>query len=250
MGEHANRYAPVAETLVQRGFEVIGYDQNGHGLTGGPLPDFETLLRDLESVAHKLHLERIPLIPSRKIFLYGQSMGGGLVLRYALEHPALLAGVVASSPLIRTAEPPPRWKIGIGRTLGRFFPQVSLGTSVHPAQLTRIPEAQNLYSSDPLIHQRVSAILGLSMLKAGKWISEHAEQLRVPTLLMHGTADTITSHQASIDFARRAQNVCSLKLWTGGLHDLHFDADRQDVLDHVGNFLISLLDDVSRGASP
>lgn len=114
LGEHANRYAPVAETLVQRGFEVIGYDQNGHGLTGGPLPDFETLLRDLEWVAHKLHLEHIPLIPSRKIF--------------------------------------------------------------HPAQLTRIPEAQNLYSSDPLIHQRVSAILGLSMLKAGKWISEHAEQ--------------------------------------------------------------------------
>ena len=245
LGEHAKRYAPVAETMVRKGFAVVGYDQSGHGLTGGPLPDFETLLRDLDRVARKLHSERVTLThPRHEILLYGQSLGGALVLRYALDHPAHIAGVVASSPLIRTAVPPPQWKIWIGQTLGRFFPQLSLGTAVGSDQLSRIPEAQVRYRNDPLIHQRVSAVLALSMLKAGEWVGEHAEQLRIPTLVMHGTADSITSHHASIEFAQQAQNVCSLKLWPGGLHDLHFDAEQEKVLDHAGNFLMSLLNDV------
>ena len=38
LGEHAGRYAPVAEHFTRHGYAVRAYDHRGHGGTGGPLP--------------------------------------------------------------------------------------------------------------------------------------------------------------------------------------------------------------------
>ena len=53
LGEHAWRYAPLAQRLNEWGFAVRAYDQRGHGDSGGPrgvLPDDDTLLDDLDEV--------------------------------------------------------------------------------------------------------------------------------------------------------------------------------------------------------
>ena len=36
LGEHGGRYAHVAAHLTQAGWAVLGYDQRGHGRSGGP----------------------------------------------------------------------------------------------------------------------------------------------------------------------------------------------------------------------
>ncbi len=83
------------------------------------------------------------------------------------------------------------------------------------------------------MHSRVSARLGLSMLAAGRWALEHADGLRIPTLVMHGSADTVTSAAASARFAQRAGSMCTLKIWDDMLHELQWETDRNAVFDYA-----------------
>ena len=50
LGEHGGRYAHVATHLTQAGWAVVGYDQRGHGRSGGPrggMAGADSLLADL-----------------------------------------------------------------------------------------------------------------------------------------------------------------------------------------------------------
>ena len=70
-------------------YRVIRYDQRGHGLTG-PAPDgdyrTDAFVADVDAVADRLGLERFVLA--------GNSMGGGIAMAYAVEHPERLRGLV------------------------------------------------------------------------------------------------------------------------------------------------------------
>jgi alpha-beta hydrolase superfamily lysophospholipase len=234
LGEHIRRYHPVAEFLTSKGLQVFGYDQRGHGRTGGEMPAFSTLSSDIATLVR--HMEQHGSENPR--FLYGQSMGGGLVLYHALTHSPSVTGILASSPLLLPARKPPRWKILVGKSLGKIWPSLQLSTGINPNELTHDPTEVQRYRNDALVHHRVSAALGLSMLEAGLWSLRNATQLAIPTLLMHGTHDTITSPSASRDFASAANASCEFKLWSGLLHDLHFETDRERVLNYAVDWIV------------
>ena len=236
LGEHCGRYHPVAERLVREGFHVVGYDQRGHGKTGGQLPTFEILLEDLACFAS--HLKELHDV----VFLYGQSLGGGLVVNFALRNPTYprptnLRGVIASSPLLRPTIAPPAWKLLIARTIGKLWPSITLGSGIDPKSLTHVDAEIEKYRNDPLVHHRVSAALGISMLDAGEWNLRHAASLSIPMLLMHGSADQVTSPECSKAFAEEAGQNCHLRLWDGMYHELHFETEREEVLSHVADWV-------------
>ena len=69
-------------------YRVIRYDQRGHGLTGAaPDRDYRTerLAEDIGAVADMLGLDRFVLA--------GNSMGGAIAARYAMDHPERLTGL-------------------------------------------------------------------------------------------------------------------------------------------------------------
>ncbi len=236
LGEHCGRYHPVAERLVREGFHVVGYDQRGHGKTGGQLPTFESLLEDLTCFAS--HLKELHDV----VFLYGQSLGGGLVVNFALRNPTYprptnLRGVIASSPLLRPTIAPPAWKLLIARTIGKLWPSITLGSGIDPKSLTHVDAEIEKYRNDPLVHHRVSAALGISMLDAGEWALRHAASLSIPMLLMHGSADQVTSPECSKAFAEEAGQNCRLRLWDGMYHELHFETEREEVLSCAADWI-------------
>jgi acylglycerol lipase len=236
LGEHCGRYHPVAEQLVREGFHVVGYDQRGHGKTGGQLPTFESLLEDLACFAS--HLKELHDV----VFLYGQSLGGGLVVNFALRNPMSprpieLRGVIASSPLLRPAIAPPAWKLLVARSIGKFWPSITLESGIDPKSLTHVDAEIEKYQNDPLVHHRVSAALGISMLDAGEWALRHAASLSIPILLLHGSADQVTSSESSKAFAEKAGQNCQLRLWDGMYHELHFETEREEVLSHVADWI-------------
>jgi alpha-beta hydrolase superfamily lysophospholipase len=236
LGEHCGRYEPVAERLVRDGCQVVGYDQQGHGKTGGRLPTFESLLEDLAIFA--AHLKTLHEV----VFLYGQSLGGGMVIHFALRNPTTpnpikLRGVIASSPLLRPTIAPPAWKLLVAQTLGTFWPSMTLGTGIDPKWLTHDIAQIEKYVNDSLVHHRVSAALGITMLDAGEWSSKHASTLSIPMLLMHGDADQVTSSECSKAFAAEAGEICHFRLWDRMYHELHFETEREEVLTYIANWL-------------
>lgn len=97
---------------LARDYRVIRFDQIGHGLTGAdPAGDYapQTFADDVGRMADKLGV--------RRFVLAGNSMGGGIALRFALAHPERLDGLVLidSSGAPRLGKPPGN----IGFTLAR-----------------------------------------------------------------------------------------------------------------------------------
>ncbi|MFM8571887.1 MAG: lysophospholipase [Pirellula sp.] len=235
LGEHSQRYTHVAKHFVENNAAVYAIDQRGHGLTGGSLPHFDTLVQDTGALESFLRLAR----PGLPIFLYGQSLGGSVVINYLLRKSNRLAGAISMSPLLSTTFPPPAWKLTVAKLLGRWWPNLTLSTALKPEELSHDPQAVAEYVNDPMVHQRVSAVLGLSMLEAGRWAVEHADQLKTPLLLMHGTEDKITSHAKSQEFAQRAGEACTWIEWPGLYHDMHWEPQRHRLFETMTRFIES-----------
>ena len=67
LGEHGGRYEHVAAHLASGGWACLGYDQRGHGLSGGPrggMPNDDSLLSDLARVIDHVRAARTSSPPS------------------------------------------------------------------------------------------------------------------------------------------------------------------------------------------
>jgi alpha-beta hydrolase superfamily lysophospholipase len=230
LGEHSGRYHEVAEHFCRAGFEVIAFDLIGHGRSGGPrghVSDYDMLLEDVDALVGELKRRggRGPC------WLYGHSLGGNLVLNFALRRGPGLSGSVVTSPLLLPVVPPPWWKRLLATALNRVVPRAVFSAGIDPTDLSHDAQAVQRYRDDPLVFGHVSVRLGVQMLAAGRWALQHADELALPTLLMHGAADRLTSAEASREFARRAGPVCTLRIWPDLFHELHWETQRTEVLD-------------------
>lgn len=236
LAEHSGRYEWLASRLTAAGYAVFGYDARGHGRSPGPrghADRYELLRDDLDRMIDRAVEE----FPSDRRFLYGHSLGGGLVLNHALRRSRLLAGVVASSPFLETTQPPPAWKVLLAKALSRLWPTAPLNPGIGDGLRSHDPQVDIDYEADPLNHYQITARLAVEAIRAGRWAMEHAGELGTPTLLLHGDADPITSHSASERFARDAGPICDFRSWPGKLHELHFEDNREEVLDAVIRWL-------------
>ena len=95
-GEHSGRYLNAASTLTDAGYILLTFDLRGHGKSQGRRgfsPSYEALMDDISLLLNEA-VNRFPNLPH---FLYGHSLGGNLVLNYALRRKCRLSGVIASS---------------------------------------------------------------------------------------------------------------------------------------------------------
>jgi len=244
LGDHGGRYAHVARRLNTAGYTVAAADLRGHGMSEGRrghTPGLGASMNDISLIVREAGA-RFPGIP---LFLYGHSMGGNLVLNFALRRAAptvgsagspVLTGVVASAPLLETAFDPPCWKMLFGRTMRPFWPTKSMSNEVRVENLSRDPDVIRAYREDPLVHDRVTLTF-LDIRGAGSWALKHAADLTVPTLVMHGDADRITSSAVSRAFAAAAGGACTLKLWEGFYHEIHNEPGKEQVFDYLVEWL-------------
>ena len=237
LGEHSGRYAHVAAALNDAGYTLLGFDLRGHGKSGGPrghTPSYDALMDDIG----RLLDEATQRYPGKPQFLYGHSLGGNLVLNYALRRKPSINGVIATSPAIRMATPPPGSQITLAKIMNRIRPAMQMANGLALDGLARDPEVIRAYTNDPLVHNKISVHLALEMLQAGEWALAHAAEFPLPLLLVHGTADKLTSAPASQEFAAKVPaGRCTLKLWEGFYHETHNEPEKAEVLAFMIDWL-------------
>jgi alpha-beta hydrolase superfamily lysophospholipase len=92
------------------------------------------------------------------------------------------------------------------------------------------------YTNDPLVHGKISVSLFSGAMSAAKYSLAHAAELKIPTLLLHGSDDLITSPEASREFAGKS-NMVELKIWDGGYHELHNEVFKDEVFKYIMNWI-------------
>lgn len=229
MGEHINRYNDMAAFYHKAGLAVIGNDHRGHGQSEGKrghTPNFELLLDEVEQLVIQTRA-RYPGIPH---FLFGQSLGGNLVLNYCLRRRSDFAGVVASSPWVQLAFRPNPITVAAGRLMQYIYPGFQQPSGLKAAHLSTLPQVGEQYVKDPLVHDRVSAAMGMAMLKAADYLDEYEGDFPCPLLMLHGTGDQIVSVTAARNFAERLHGDITYRAYEGLYHELHNEVNREEVL--------------------
>jgi acylglycerol lipase len=228
-GEHTDRYAHVGKAFNKAGYALIGFDLRGHGKSGGArghVPSYKAVMDDIADFMALVE-KRYPGLPH---FLYGHSMGGNLVLNYCLRRKPNVAGVIATGTWLKLAFDPPALQVMLGKTMNKIAPGFTQSSNWETAALSRDPKVVDVYNNDPLVHDRISARLFVGIYESGLWALDHADEFSVPLLLMHGTADRITSFAASAEFAKRAGKMVTWHPWDGFYHEIHNEPEKAEVL--------------------
>jgi alpha-beta hydrolase superfamily lysophospholipase len=54
---------------------------------------------------------------------------------------------------------------------------------------------------------------------------------------MHGEKDRLSYAEGSREFASKIKDDCTLKIWTGMLHEVHNEAEKEQVFEFLHNWL-------------
>ena len=108
------------------------------------------------------------------LFILGNSLGGLVVLDYALHYPAGLRGVIAAAPPLGEVGVPP-FLMTLGRVMSRIWPRFSLEVGMDLSGLARDPAVVDTMLADPLFHRRGTARLSTEVTAAIQRVQARAE---------------------------------------------------------------------------
>lgn len=190
IAEHITRYRHVAEQLVGEGWAVVGPDHRGHGRSSGELgdlPDLRVAAADLQQVVDWAEPGDRPVV------MLGHSMGSLIAALAVLESPDRFAALVLSGTALDAGADVPGPVVTALKGMARLAPRARLSPPLDADGICSDPAVVRAYQEDPLVDQgrpRLGTALGI--LRAAEVIRTRADQLTLPTLLVHGDDDPLT----------------------------------------------------------
>ena len=235
MCEHGGRYEHVVAEFLARGWEVILGDLRGHGLSGGLRADvdtFETYLTDFDAIAQELSVD-----PQRTA-LFGNSMGGLIMTRYAETRRDQWPALALAAPLFGVAVKVPWWKRRLGDILMAFAPTTHLTAGLRESNMTSDPEFLAARHADQFLQNSVSVRWYFAMQAALKDVYEDAEKVTLPVLILQGLKDKTTDPEAPKYWMVQARSRdLELVEYSDALHELLNDRGWQAVCGKLLDWL-------------
>lgn len=236
LGEHAGRYDDLAQRLNEWGFAVRGYDQYGHGESGGPRGGLPSDTRLLDDLADIVDSTRARMAPGEPLILLGHSMGGLVAARFVSQGVRSVQGLVLSSPAF---DP------GLNRVqklllaiLPSIAPNMRVGNGLDPSLISHDPAVVAAYRTDKAVHDRISGRLARFIAEGGPAMVALAPTWRMPTLLMYAGADQLVNPAGSQAFAAAApKQVVSSRCFEALYHEIFNERNREPVLAELRKWL-------------
>ncbi|RKO96618.1 hypothetical protein CXG81DRAFT_10432, partial [Caulochytrium protostelioides] len=229
LGEHIMRYDAVFLRWAQHGYRIIGFDQRGFGQTGqrrtvGHNEGLRRVMKDALELADAYALNDAPL------HAFGHSMGGFLALHFAALHPQRVASVAASGPLILRGS-----NAGASivkdtalRVLAPLLRTVVMKNPLTVADVSRDPAVVADFEADPLCHAYVSVGTAYDIVTGGEGLNRNPNQVTVPCMIAHGTADRMTDPTASQRFIANLAIADKRYVPLDGLyHEILFEPEKE-----------------------
>ncbi|MDO9166120.1 MAG: lysophospholipase, partial [Rhodoferax sp.] len=228
LGEHAGRYDRVARQLNDWGFAVRGYDQYGHGESGGPRGGLPTDNRLLDDLADVIDSTRARMKARTPLILLGHSMGGLVAGRFVAQAIRPVEALVMSSPALDPGLNAVQ-KLLLA-VLPKFAPNLRVGNGLDASLISHDPAVVAAYRADKLVHDRVSGRLARFIAEGGPATVALAPTWKLPTLLMYAGADKLVIPAGSRAFAAAApKQVVSSRCFDTLYHEIFNELNPEPV---------------------
>lgn len=227
-GEHAGRYAHVAEALAGAGGAVYAADHLGHGRSAGEsalVEDLEDIVADTGQVIVIARDEH----PGLPVVLLGHSLGGIVATRFAQEHGDRLAALVLSGPAIG----------GNPDLLGLLTLPELPDVPIDPSWLARDPEVGQRYLEDPLVWHGPFKRPTLEALVASiDRVASGGDLGSLPTLWIHGEEDPLAPLAHAREAVERIRGTrLEERVYPGAKHEILNETNQDEVLADVIAFI-------------
>ncbi len=232
--EHSGRYDHVGRALAAHGYAAEALDLRGHGRSEGDravVRSFGQFLSDLRRFRARV-AARHPGLP---VFVLGHSMGGTIVALYAIVDQPAVQGIVLSGPgLVGRGGGAWRVTAPLFSVLGRLFPNLPL-SQLKAETVSRDPAVVAAYDNDPLVYRgKMRAGMLRAFVRALDRIGKGMDSISAPLLLLHGTADELTSVEGSELLYRRARSTDkTLRIYDGLAHEVLNEPEKDQIIGEV-----------------
>lgn len=225
LAEHSGRYEEVGDRLAAAGIAVTAYDQIGFGASGGRRAWVDQWSDVLDQIQRHVESAKETGLP---VVLLGHSGGGLFALEYALaERPAPDLLVLSAPSLDGGAA----WQRLVAPVLAAVLPKLSIPNALKGVQLSRDPAVGDAYFSDPLVETKTTTRYGNEMFSAMTRVRAASDGLDVPTLVLHGAADSIVPPQGSA--ALGDLDIVERRLYPALRHELFNEPEGPEIVDEV-----------------
>jgi len=239
--EHSGRYTHILDELKGKGISVYALDHRGHGRSGGKRGHVDAwmdYIYDLKLFLNFVKEDNDDL----PVILMGHSMGGLIALKFVLTYPDDIDALILSSAMLTLAAKVPAWKSTLGPIVSKYLPRLSMPTGLDVNLISHDKNEVSKYLNDPMIHGVASA----------RWLTEYvvtrdecysrASEIKIPTLIFHGTDDGIVDYRGSeriFEAIQTPKKDKALHIFTGLFHETmnELEKDRTKVLHIVARWI-------------
>lgn len=267
ISEYILRYEPFARFLTEQGFAVVGSDHLGHGTTAkGPNEyGFIAHYDGWNYLAEDVHTLRVMMgekYPGVPYFLLGHSMGSFISRTYLIRWPGTVDGCLLSG----TGQEPSAL-VGLGKTLAGLFCKIkgpnsrsglitSLSTGAYNKKfkpnrtgadwISRDLAQVDAYVADPLCQFVPTVGMFRDMMGGLQFIANQDNlskmDVNTPIYLYSGDQDPVGGMGKGVKkvfgfFQSAGVKDLSMKLYSGGRHEMHNETNRDEVFADVASWV-------------
>ncbi|MEV5532229.1 alpha/beta hydrolase [Streptomyces prunicolor] len=206
--EEGGFFARLADGLCATGIASLRFDLRGHGESGGRQEELtlSTILNDIRAVL--AHVRETT--GAQEVTLLGASFGGGICTYYAAKRPEDVSRLVLFNPQLdykrRTIDSRPYWTDDV----------------INEDAARELNERGAIQFTPTLRH-------GRPILNEVFWLRPHEAlgEVQAPTLIVHGTADTLVPFESSSSAVERFTAPVQLVPVEGSQHGFAVHDDPQ-----------------------
>ena len=229
MGGYSGRFFEMGPYIARSHFQIYAIEQRGHGENPTPkghIDNFKVYAQDLKTLVEFAKKQN----PGKKIFVFGESMGGLITLDFAIHHQKLIDGIILMSPAVKDKLP-----MTIAKKVDIFLSSIFNPMKYFSAQFdagmfTRDKVVAKRINSDPLELRAFTAKFYQAILKTMIYVNLMPHSIKLPVFMILGGNDLMVDAKAGEKyFGKLSSKDKTLKWYLDMYHALYVDKDREQI---------------------